>query len=324
MKLHQLRYIWEVAKQGLSVSYAAQHLYTSQPGISKQIKLLEEELGVQIFTRRGKHLVDITPAGRAILETSGEILQQVERIKAVAEEQSAENRGSLSIATTHTQCRYVLPPVIRRFIDKYPDVALHMHQGTPSQISASAADATANFAIATEALELYSDLVMLPCYRWNRSVLVPKSHPLVEEGPLTLETISKYPIVTYTFGFTGRSKLDEAFSAHGLNPKVVLTAADADVIKTYVRLGLGVGIVASMAYEPVVDQDLVALNADHLFEASTTKIGFKRSSYLRGYMYDFIEMFAPHLDRELVQQSARLSSRADVNSLFKGVTLPSL
>ncbi|MEX0963013.1 MAG: HTH-type transcriptional regulator CysB [Pseudohongiellaceae bacterium] len=324
MKLQQLRYIWEVAKQDLNVSQAAQHLYSSQPGISKQIKLLEAELGVQIFIRRGKHLVEITPAGREILETSGEILQQVQKIRSLAQAHKDDNRGSLSLATTHTQCRYVLPPVIRRFITKYPDVSLHMHQGTPTQISASAADAVADFAIATEALELYSDLLMLPCYRWNRSVLVPEDHPLADEAELSLSKISNFPIITYTFGFTGRSKLDEAFNSQGLQPRVVLTAADADVIKTYVRLGLGIGIVASMAYDAKIDDDLVALDASALFESSTTKIGFRRNSYLRGYMYDFIEMFAPHLDRELVQKSLNANSRAEVDRLLDGIQLPVL
>ncbi|NQV69131.1 MAG: HTH-type transcriptional regulator CysB [Pseudohongiella sp.] len=324
MKLQQLRYIWEVAQQGLNVTQAAQALFTSQPGISKQIRLLEDELGVEIFSRRGKHLIEITPAGKAILETSSEIMQQVEKIKSVALEYSDKSKGSLSIATTHTQCRYVLPPVIKQFIEQYPDVSLHMHQGTPMQISASAADGTADFAIATEALALYSDLIMLPCYSWNRAILVPKYHPLTEVSELTLEEISKYPLVTYTFGFTGRSKLDEAFGAIGLSPKVVFTASDADVIKTYVRLGLGLGIVARMAYDPVQDKDLVALDASHLFEASITKIGFRRGSYLRSYMYDFIEMFAPHLSRDLVQESISLSSRAEVDGLFAGLDLPSL
>ena len=324
MKLHQLRYIWEVAKQDLNVSQAAAQLYSSQPGISKQIRLLEEELGLQIFTRRGKHLVEITPAGREILETSGEILQQVEKIQLVAQEHSDERKGSLSLATTHTQCRYVLPPIIRRFIKKYPDVALQLHQGTPTQISVVAADAGADFAIATEALELYSDLIMLPCYRWNRSILVPKSHPLADEDELSLYKISTYPIVTYTFGFTGRSKLDEAFDAQGLKPRVVLTAADADVIKTYVRLGLGIGIVASMAFDAEIDSDLVALDASRLFESSTTKIGFRRNSYFRGYTYDFIEMFAPHLDRDLVRRSLEARTRAEVNELVKGMQLPVL
>jgi len=324
MKLHQLRYIWEVAKQDLNVSQAAAQLYSSQPGISKQIRLLEEELGLQIFTRRGKHLVEITPAGREILETSGEILQQVEKIQLVAQEHSDERKGSLSLATTHTQCRYVLPPIIRRFIKKYPDVALQLHQGTPTQISVVAADAGADFAIATEALELYSDLIMLPCYRWNRSILVPKSHPLADEQELSLYKISTYPIVTYTFGFTGRSKLDEAFDAQGLKPRVVLTAADADVIKTYVRLGLGIGIVASMAFDAEIDSDLVALDASTLFESSTTKIGFRRNSYFRGYMYDFIEMFAPHLDRDLVRRSLEAKTRAEVDELVGGMQLPVL
>lgn len=324
MKLQQLRYIWEVAKQGLSVTQAAQQLYSSQPGISKQIRLLEDELGVQIFSRRGKHLVEVTPAGRAILEASGEILQQVGRIESLAQEYSDEQRGSLSLATTHTQCRYVLPPVIRRFIDRYPEVSLHMHQGTPTQIAASAADAVADFAIATEALEHFGDLLMLPCYRWNRSVLVPKGHTLAENSELSLENITKYPLITYTFGFTGRSKLDEAFDARGLRPRVVLTAADADVIKTYVRLGLGVGIVASMAYDASIDGDLVALDAGALFESSTTRIGFRRNSYLRGYMYDFIEMFAPHLNRETVQQALATRSGPELDRLLEGLQLPLL
>ena len=324
MKLHQLRYIWEVAKQDLNVTQAAAHLYSSQPGISKQIRLLEEELGLQIFTRRGKHLVEVTPAGLEILETSGEILQKVEKIRSLAQEHSDEQRGSISLATTHTQYRYVLPPTIRRFINKYPDVALHMHQGTPTQISAAAATAEADFAIATEALELYTDLLMLPCYRWNRSILVPKSHPLTQENFLSIYNISNNPIITYTFGFTGRSKLDEAFDAQGLKPRVVLTAADADVIKTYVRLGLGIGIVASMAFDAEVDNDLVALDASKLFEPSTTKIGFRRNSYFRGYMYDFIEMFAPHLDRNLVRRSLKAKSKAEVDKLVDDIQLPLL
>ena len=324
MKLHQLRYIWEVAKQGLNVSQAAAHLYSSQPGISKQIRLLEEELGLQIFTRRGKHLVEITPAGLEILETSGEILQQIEKIQSLAQEHSDAHRGNLSLATTHTQYRYVLPPIIRRFIDKYPDVALHMHQGTPTQISAAAVNAEADFAIATEALELYTDLHMLPCYRWNRSILVPKGHPLLEESNISLYKIASYPIITYTFGFTGRSKLDEAFDAQGLKPRVVLTAADADVIKTYVRLGLGIGIVASMAFDAEIDKDLVVLDASGLFEPSTTKIGFRRNSYFRGYMYDFIEMFAPHLNRDLVRRSLKAKSMAEVDELVGDIELPVL
>ncbi len=322
MKLQQLRYIWEVAHHDLNVSATAQSLYTSQPGISKQIRLLEDELGVEIFSRSGKHLTRITPAGEAILKTAGEILRKVESIKQVAQEFSNEKKGSLSLATTHTQARYVLPKVIETFIQRYPDVSLHMHQGTPMQISEMAADGTVDFAIATEAMELFSDLVMMPCYRWNRCIVVPKNHPLAQLSRLSLEDIVKHPIVTYVFGFTGRSKLDEAFIEKGLAPKVVFTAADADVIKTYVRLGLGIGIIAHMAYDEVVDNDLVALDASHLFEASTTKIGFRRGTFLRGFMYDFIEQFAPHLTRDLVTEAYNCHGKAEVDELFSHVKLP--
>ena len=322
MKLQQLRYIWEVAHHDLNVSQTAQSLYTSQPGISKQIRLLEDELGVEIFSRSGKHLTQITPAGESILKTAGEIMRKVESIKSVVQEFCDERKGSLALATTHTKCRYVLPGVIQGFIEKFPDVALHMHQGTPTQISELAADGTADFAIATEAMELYSDLVMMPCYKWNRSILVPKNHPLAQISNLSIEELSSYSLVTYTFGFTGRSKLDEAFAAKGLVPKVVFTAADADVIKTYVRLGLGVGIVASMAYDQAVDTDLVAIDASHLFEASVTKIGFRKGSFLRGYMYDFIEMFAPHLTQEIIQETSYRHTKADLDALFKDIVLP--
>ncbi|MFT4826436.1 MAG: LysR family cys regulon transcriptional activator [Halioglobus sp.] len=324
MKLQQLRYIWEVAHHDLNVSATAQSLYTSQPGISKQIRLLEDELGVEVFSRSGKHLTHITPAGEAILKTAGEILRKVESIKQVAQEYSNEKKGSLSLATTHTQARYALPDTIRSFIDRYPDVSLHMHQGTPMQISEMAADGTVDFAIATEALELFSDLVMMPCYRWNRCVLVPRDHPLAQVSKLTLEDVAAHPIVTYVFGFTGRSKLDEAFIEQGLIPKVVFTAADADVIKTYVRLGLGIGIVAGMAYDKETDSDLVALDASHLFSSSITKIGCRRGTFLRGYMYDFIEDFAPHLTRELVTEAFQRHSKAELDELFSHLELPVL
>ena len=323
MKLQQLRYIWEVAHHDLNVSATAQSLYTSQPGISKQIRLLEDELGVEIFARSGKHLTRITPAGEKIIETAGEILRKVEGIKQVAQEFSNEKKGALSIATTHTQARYALPAVIERFIEEYPEVSLHMHQGTPMQISEMAADGTVDFAIATEALELFSDLVMMPCYRWNRCVLVPKNHPLAQgKGKITLDQVAEYPLVTYVFGFTGRSKLDDAFMEQGLTPKVVFTAADADVIKTYVRLGLGVGIVAKMAFDEEKDSDLVALDASHLFEPSITKIGFRRGTFLRGFMYRFIEQFAPHLTQELVEKAYKTHNKNDLDQLFADIDLP--
>jgi len=322
MKLQQLRYIWEVARHNLNVSVTAQSIYTSQPGISKQIRMLEEELGLKIFQRNGKHLTEITPAGEAIIAIAGEILAKVEKLKQVALEYTDENRGTLSIATTHTQARYVLPPIISQFSEKYQDVALHMHQGTPVQISESASRGTVVFAIATEALELFENLIMMPCYCWNRSVVVPGGHPLANVDELTLEMLADYPIVTYVFGFTGRSQLDQAFNRVGLNPQVVFTAADADVIKTYVRLGMGVGIVASMAYDEKLDADLVAIDASHLFAASTTQIGFRRGIFLRSYMYDFIELFAPHLTRDVVQKALQSNSNAELESLFKGLVLP--
>lgn len=300
MKLQQLRYILEVAQRDLNVTAAAEALYTSQPGVSKQIRLLEQELGVEIFQRNGKQLAAITPPGEAILAITQRILRDVENIRRVATDYTSEARGSLSIATTHTQARYVLPPVIKAFVARYPEVSLHMHQGSPQQIAAMVAGGEVDLAIATEALELFEDVVMLPCYQWNRCVVVPPMHPLLAESPLTLEAVARYPIVTYVFGFTGRSMLDRAFNARGLKPNVVLTATDAEVIKTYVDLGLGVGIIATMAFDPEHDKGLRAIDAAHLFEPSTTSIGIRRGTYLRGFLYAFIELFAPQLTREVV------------------------
>ncbi|WP_106478562.1 HTH-type transcriptional regulator CysB [Phytohalomonas tamaricis] len=321
MKLQQLRYIWEVSRHQLNVSATAQSLFTSQPGISKQIRLLEDELGVEIFARSGKHLTRITPAGRSIIELAGSVLRTVENIKNVAQEHSDNRRGSLSIATTHTQARYALPPVIREFTQKYPDVALHMQQGTPKQIAQMVSEGLADFAICTESLELFNDLVLLPCYRWNRCILVPRDHPLVGTKKLGLEQLADYPLVTYTFGFTGRSQLDDAFREHDLTPNVVLTASDADVIKTYVRLGMGVGIVAHMAVDPVADRDLVVIDASHLFASSTTKIGIRRGTFMRSYMFDFLQRFAAHLDRDTVEAALYAGPRAD-QALFEHVELP--
>ncbi len=327
MKLQQLRYIWEVAHHELNVSATAQSLFTSQPGISKQIRLLEDELGVEIFARSGKHLTHITPVGESIIEVAGTILREIETIKQVSQEYSNEKQGSLSIATTHTQARYALPKIIGDFRQQYPDVVLHMNQGTPTQIAELAANGNVDFAIATEGLELFGDLVMMPCYKWNRCVVVPHDHPLLEKveanGSLTLEDVAKERIVTYVFGFTGRSRLDDAFMAQGLTPNVVFTATDTDVIKTYVRLGLGVGIIASMALDPEQDSDLVGLDASHLFQPSITHIGFRRGTFLRRYMYDFIEQFAPHLDEERVNAAVACGTRMEREQLFQNLELPS-
>jgi LysR family cys regulon transcriptional activator len=326
MKLQQLKYIWEVSRHDLNVSATAESLFTSQPGISKQIRMLEDELGVQIFQRSGKHLTEITPAGTAIVKMAGEILDKVENVRLIANEFSDKDRGTLSIATTHTQARYLLPSVITEFIGRYPDVALHMHQGTPVQISEAASKGKVDIAIATEALELFENLIMLPCYRWNRSVIVKHDHPLAISNAngekLTLERLAEYPIVTYVFGFTGRSQLDDAFNEKGYEPKVVFTAADADVIKTYVKLGIGVGIVASMAFDADIDKELVAIDASHLFASSTTKIGLRRGTILRGFMYEFIELFAPHLDKALVDKALKTRKNDEIEQLFAGVELP--
>ncbi len=325
MKLQQLRYIWEVAHHDLNVSATAQSLFTSQPGISKQILLLEDELGVEIFARSGKHLTHVTTVGESIIRMAGDILREAEAIKQVAQEFSDEKQGSLSVATTHTQARYALPPIVREFRETYPDVILNMNQGTPTQIAELAATGAVDFAIATEGLELFNDLVMMPCYRWNRSVVVPAGHPLIDKvaaGGLTLADVAAEPIVTYVFGFTGRSKLDDAFSREGLQANVVFTATDTDVIKTYVRLGVGVGIIATMALDPAVDGDLVVLDASHLFSPSITHIGFRRGTFLRRYMYDFIQWFAPHLDQQQVDAAAACATRNEREQLFTDVDLP--
>lgn len=323
MKLQQLRYIHEVSRNGYSVSGAARTLHTSQPGISKQILALEDELGLSIFTRRGRQLTGLTEPGRRIVDLAALVLQQVDNIRVLAGEETDNLRGSLSIATTHTQSRYVLPPVISRFIGKYPEVALHMQQGTPAQIADMAARGSVDLAIATEAMDQYGELTVLPCYRWNRVILVPDGHPLLErKEQITLGDLAEWPLVTYVFGFTGRSQLDAAFRARDLHPRVVFTAADADVIKTYVRLGLGVGIVAAMAYDPQIDAGLHAIDASHLFEFSITRVAFRRGTLLRGYMLDFISMFAAHLSPDVLTQVVDCESQQDVDALFNDVDLP--
>ncbi len=326
MKLQQLKYIWEVARHDLNVSATAESLHTSQPGVSKQIIMLEDELGVQIFHRSGKRLAEITSAGGSIVRMAGEILEKVENVRQIAREYSDQDRGTLSLATTHTQARYLLPDVISEFIRRYPDIALHMHQGTPVQISEAASKGSVDLAIATEALELFDNLIMLPCYRWNRSVIVKRDHPLaINEAngdKLTLKRLAECPIVTYVFGFTGRSQLDDAFNEKGYKPKVVFTAADADVIKTYVRLGIGVGIVASMAFDPDIDKELVAIDVSHLFASSVTKVGLRKGAFLRGFMYEFIELFAPHLNKTLVEKALNTKTSEEIEQLFSGVELP--
>ncbi len=303
MNLQQLRYLNEIVRQGLKISDAANALYTSQPGISKQIKLLEEELGIEIFVRSGKRIAAVTEPGKAVLAIAQRMLHDAENLREVAQEFHSQDSGHLIIATTHTQARYALPPVVKQFIKRYPGVKLGLHQGNPTQIAEQVLSGEADIGIATESLSLYDDLVTLPCYEWNHCVITPPRHPLLAEKKLTLAKIAQYPIITYDFAFSGRGKINAAFEAASIQPNIALTAIDADVIKTYVELGLGIGILAKMAFIPERDKHLRMMDAGHLFKPSTTRIALRKNEYLRGYTYDFIELFAPHLTRDIVAKA---------------------
>lgn len=305
MNLQQLRYVHEVTKRGLNVTEAAAALHTSQPGVSKQIHLLEAELGVDIFVRQGRRLVGLTEPGQQLVSIVEGVLQGIENLRQVGQDFSRADTGTLTIATTHTQARYALPPIVRQFMARYPKVRLELHQGNPSQICDWVMAGQADIAIATEAIADHPELAMLPCQQWNRCVIVPPGHPLLEVKPLTLEAIARYPVVTYDTAFSGRSQINKAFAARNLQPNVVLTAIDADIIKTYVALGLGVGIVAAMAYDAAADVGLRAMDAAHLFESSMTRIGIRRNAWLREYAYVFVELFAPHLTPKLVEAAVR-------------------
>jgi LysR family cys regulon transcriptional activator len=301
MKLQQLRYVVEVARRNLNVSEAAEALHTSQPGISKQIRSLEDELGVEVFARHGKRLVAVTEPGKAVVAIAERILAEAQNLRRAGAEYADDKTGTLTIAATHTQARYALPKAVAAFKRRYPNVALHIHQGNPTQICEQVLAGEADMAVATEMISEVPDLVSLPVYQWNRCVVAPPKHPLLKSGPLTLENLAKYPIVTYDFSFANRSLVQKAFENRGLAPNVVLSAQDSDVIKTYVELGLGVGILAQMAFDEKRDRGLRALDASHLFESSTTRLGVKRGAYLRKYAYEFIELFAPRLPRSVVE-----------------------
>ena len=303
MKLQQLRYLCEIARRDLSVSAAAEALFTSQPGVSKQLKSLEGELGIEIFVRNGKRLVSITEPGRAVIAIAERMLADAANLKRAGEDFAGEKIGTLTIATTHTQARYALPKAVAAFKRRYPKVQLFIHQGNPTQICDQVAQGEADLCVATEQVAEHPGLVALPCFQWNRCIVVPPKHPLLKVEPLTLDAVAKYPIVTYDFAYANRSVVNRAFEQRGLTPQVVLTAFDADVIKTYVELGLGVGIMAAMAFDAKRDRQLRAIDASHLFPSSTTRLGIKRGAYLRRYAYDFIELFAPNLSRALVEEA---------------------
>jgi len=307
MKLHQLRYLHEVVKHGLNITNAAEALYTSQPGVSKQIQLIEEELGLQVFKRNGKRLTGLTEPGEKILHLASQVMRDIENIKRVGDEFTDVESGTFTIATTHTQARYKLPAAVKEFMAMHPGVKLNIHQGNPSQVAEQVVAGEADIGIATESISSYEELLCLPCYHWNRCVVVPHDHPLAAGGLLTLEKLASYPLITYDFAFTGGTLVSKTFSDAGLAPNVVLTAIDADVIKTYVSLGLGVGLLANMAYDPERDTNLTRIDVSHLFPDSTTYLGVRKDAFLRGYMYSFIELIAPHFNRAAVNAALKIS-----------------
>jgi LysR family cys regulon transcriptional activator len=305
VNFQQLRSVREAARRGFNLTEVAQALHTSQPGVSRQIRELEDELGVEIFHRAGKRLTGLTAPGTAVLPIVERLLQEADNLRQAGADFARQGSGTLTIAATHSQARYALPPAVRDFRLRYPDVQLQIHQGTPQQVAQMLTDGTADIGIATEALAQYEHLVALPSYRWTHVVVVPHDHPLAAERhqPLTLQRLAQFPLITYEAGYTGRSHIDEAFSRAGLAPSMVLLAMDADVIKTYVELGLGVGIVASIAFDEDRDRQLVALDARHLFAANMTRVGLRRGAYLRDYAFGFVETFAAPLTRAVVMQA---------------------
>ncbi|HEU4458258.1 MAG TPA: CysB family HTH-type transcriptional regulator [Methylibium sp.] len=312
MNFQQLRSVRETVRRGFNLTEVAQTLHTSQPGVSRQIRELEDELGVQLFVRAGKRLTGLTAPGESALPIVERLLVEAENLKRAGADHANRQSGPLSIAATHSQARYALPTVVRDFRASHPDVQLQLHQGSPKQIAQMLIDGEADLGIATEALASYPELVALPCYRWTHAVLVPPGHALLD-GELTLPRLAEHPLITYDSGYTGRSHIDEAFEAAGLTPTLALTAMDADVIKTYVELGLGVGIVAAMAFDPQRDRELRAIDARHLFAVNMTRLAVKRGTYLRGYVQDFIEAFAPTLTREVVQAALEAERDAAID-----------
>lgn len=303
MNFQQLRSVREALRCKFNLTDVAKALHTSQPGVSRQIRELEDELGVDIFVRAGKRLTSLTEIGVLIVPIIENMLKDAESLKRAGEEFTQQASGRLSIATTHSQARYALPGAVRDFRQSYPKVSLTLHQGTPDQVAEMLISGEADIGIATEGLTNYDPLLALPCFRWTHSVIVTPGHPLLDGEPLTLERLSKYPVITYNAGYTGRTHIDEAFEKAGVEIDLVITAMDADVIKTYVGLGLGVGIVASIAFDDDRDRDLRAIDAGHLFELNLTKLALRRGTFLRSYVYDFIETFASSLTREVVERA---------------------
>jgi LysR family cys regulon transcriptional activator len=303
MNFQQLRSVREALRCGFNLTEVAKVLHTSQPGVSRQIRELEEELGVDLFVRAGKRLTSLTEVGALVIPIVENMLKDAESLKRAGEEFTQQGTGRLSIAATHSQARYALPGAVRDFRQRFPQVTFNLHQGSPDHVAEMLLSGEADIGIATEALTRYDKLVALPCFRWTHSVIVPPGHPLLDGQALTLQRLAQFPIITYGQGYTGRTHLDEAFASAGIEIDLVLTAMDADVIKTYVELGLGVGIVASIAFDEQRDRELRALDARHLFAINLTKLAVRRGSFLRSYVYDFIETFASPLKRSVVERA---------------------
>lgn len=310
MKLQQLQFLEEIVRRGLSISQAAEAMHTSQSGVSRQIALLEQELNLQIFERHGKRLVSLTPAGELIVAQAGKVLQELKNLKRVGDEFSQQDSGRLSIATTHTQARYFLPEVVKAFSEAWPQVQLSIHQGSPTQVAEQVVNGTADVGIATEVIGATPGLISLACYEWNRCVVAPRRHPLLRAKSVSLADLAQHPLITYDFAFAGGSMVLQAFEAAGLQPNIVLTAIDADVIKTYVKLGLGIGLVATMAYDEKRDTGLASLDVSHLFRANTTYLGLRGDVFLRKYLLDFIRrLVSEQAFRQLTSQHLRGQGR---------------
>lgn len=302
MNLHQLRFVREAVRQNFNLTEAAKALYTSQPGVSKAIIELEEELGIDIFTRHGKRIRGLTEPGQAVLRSVELIMQEIDGLKRIGKEFSAQDSGSFTIATTHTQARYALPKIVQAFMQRFPKVRLSLLQGNPRQIAEMVLKDQADLAIATEAIASVESLVTLPCYQWEHVLVVPPEHPLLKSNAITLEEIAAYPLITYDSAFAGRAKIDHAFALRNLKPDVLLEAIDADVIKTYVELGMGIGIIAGMAFDKERDKGLCAISVGHLFGTNVSRVALKQGAYLRSYVYSFIELMTPTLNRKLIEQ----------------------
>ncbi|BBU26841.1 transcriptional regulator CysB-like protein [Caballeronia pedi] len=303
MNLHQFRFVREAVRQNFNLTEAAKALYTSQPGVSKAIIELEDELGVEIFTRHGKRVRSLTEPGRIILASVEKILQEVESLKRVGKDYAAQDQGNLVIAATHTQARYSLPAAIAEFKKRFPKVHLSILQGSPTQVAEMVIHDQADIAIATEAIANYKELVSLPCFQWQHLAVMLPDHPLLERKTLTLDDLAQFPIITYEASFAGRTKINQAFALRNLTPDIVLEAIDADVIKTYVELGLGVGILADIAFNPERDKHLRAMPVGHLFGTNVTRLALKQGAYLRSYVYTLVELLSPSLNRKLIEQA---------------------